>query len=269
MAGFFLCEFGEIMHYTKPPLNFRDQAKRVIGRGLIADIDELETFLSKVNYYRFTGYLYPFRDDGDSFKPGTTFDQVRSVYEFDTELRLLTFSSIEIIDVAILRTMLVEKFTMKYGSFCYSFENSFNRMSAFEHGRLLDEITANVDRSKEEFVSNYFSKYDEEKLLPFWMIAELSSFGLFSKIFQKVNNDVKVPIANHFNLHSRILASWLHTLTNVRNICAHHARLWNRVLPIRPEIPLQRYHWNFTPRGASQISGILWFWQLSNIYWIV
>lgn len=34
---------------------------------------------------------------------------------------------------------------------------------------------------------------------------------------------------------SPILGDWLHTLTYVRNVCAHHSRLWNRKLAIRPD----------------------------------
>ena len=86
------------MNYTKPALNFLQQAQLLIGRGLIADESELKTFLSQVNYYRFSGYLYPFRvSASDDFVPGTTFDQ---------DLRSLTFSAIGIIEIAVLRTQM-------------------------------------------------------------------------------------------------------------------------------------------------------------------
>ena len=69
------------MQYTKPPLNFSQQAKLLMSRGLVADQSELEAFLRKVNYYRFTGYLYPFRLLGtDDYLPGTTFEQVKNIY---------------------------------------------------------------------------------------------------------------------------------------------------------------------------------------------
>lgn len=229
------------MRYLKPPLNFRDQAKRVISRGLIANLDELESFLSKVNYYRFTGYLYPFRDGGERFFPRTTFNQIRSIYNFDTELRWLTFSAIETIDISILRTMLVEKFTLVDGAFCYLEFGNFEKMSHSQYGSIIREIETNTSRSKEEFVAKYHDKYDEEHYLPFWMVAELSSFGMMSRIFQHSDHNVKVPISKRFNLHSSILSSWLHSLTNVRNICAHHARLWNRVLPVKPKMPPKKY----------------------------
>jgi abortive infection bacteriophage resistance protein len=95
------------MNYTKPALNFLQQAQLLISRGLIADESELKTFLSQVNYYRFSGYLYPFRvSASDDFVPGTTFDQVKEIYYFDQDLRSLTFSAIGIIEIAVLRTQM-------------------------------------------------------------------------------------------------------------------------------------------------------------------
>ncbi|WP_411741468.1 Abi family protein [Pseudomonas sp. BF-RE-29] len=47
----------------------------------------------------------------------------------------------------------------------------------------------------------------------------------------------KKAIASRFNLPFEVLASWLHTLTFIRNCCTHHSRLWNRELSIRPSLP--------------------------------
>ena len=42
-------------------------------------------------------------------------------------------------------------------------------------------------------------------------------------------------IASYFGLPPKKLCSWLHAINYVRNICAHHARLWNRDMSIVPE----------------------------------
>jgi abortive infection bacteriophage resistance protein len=69
------------MKYTKPPLSFDQQAELLIARGLVADKADLEVFLSNVNYYRFSGYLYPFRSKaGDNYLPGTTLELIRNIY---------------------------------------------------------------------------------------------------------------------------------------------------------------------------------------------
>jgi len=233
--------------YTKPPLCFNEQSKLLISRGLIADQNELEEFLSNVNYYRFTGYLYPFRDQGtDSFIPGTAFQFIKDIYQFDMELRLFTLSCIEIIEVSILRTKMVEMFSLAYGPFCYSQQANFDpTLLTDQHQDMLRKIEDNINISKEEFVNLYHSKYYREQYLPFWMVAEASTFGLLSTIYKYLPPNVKAPLAKHFNLHSRDLTSWLHTLSIIRNICAHHSRLWNRILPVSPIIPIDKYHPEF------------------------
>lgn len=234
-------------NYNKPPLNFNDQAKLLILRGLHANEYELTSFLSRVNYYRFSGYLYPFRQSGsDKFKSDTSFTAIRSIYNFDARLRFLTFSAIETIDIAILRTQMVEEFACQNGPFCYAKINNFRKdLPKSLHTDMLERINVFVERSNEEFVEQYKEKYTAEIYLPFWMIAEISSFGVLSWIFQNLPPNIQVPIAKKYNLHSRVLVDWLHTLSNIRNICAHHSRLWNRVLPIKPSIPIEKYHPEF------------------------
>ena len=107
------------MKYLKPALSFQEQADLLISRGLLADRDELISYLKQVNYYRVTGYLYPFKqsDDSEEFIAGTTLEMIQERYRFDSELRLLILSAIEKIEVSILRTLLVEQLTGKYGPF--------------------------------------------------------------------------------------------------------------------------------------------------------
>lgn len=230
------------MHYQKPALNFSQQADLLIGRGLIGEKSEIEDFLSHVNYYRFSGYLYPFRSgNDDTFIKGIEFNHVRNIYNFDSALRHLVFSTIEIIDVTILRTRMVEAFSLKCGAFCYCDPQNFHtRLGITKHQEILTKIQNNVDQSQEEFVKKYLNKYKKENHLPFWMISEVSTFGILSTIYQYLPFDVKAPIANRLNLHSNTLESWLRSINTVRNICAHHSRLWNRKLPNPPMIPNQK-----------------------------
>lgn len=233
--------------YNKKPLDFQNQAKLLIQRGLIADENDLSQFLEKVNYYRFTGYLYPFRKkDSDEFVDGITFNKIQNLYYFDTELRLFTFKAIETIDIAILRTQMVEEFSMQKGPFCYTKQKNYKRGYLLrDHQWMMRNIENYIERSSEEFVKNYQTKYTGENHLPIWMIAELSTFGLLSRMFENLPPSIQVPIAKKYNLHSRELISWMHMLSTIRNICAHHSRLWNRALPVRPSIPNKKYHPEF------------------------
>ena len=90
------------MIYAKPALTFEAQADL-----LAANRDELIARLKAVNYYRLSGYLYPFRDlPNDTFRPGADLDTVWRRYNFDRRLRLILLDAIERIEVAV-RTRLV------------------------------------------------------------------------------------------------------------------------------------------------------------------
>src|SRR4030066_957983 len=111
------------MRYTKPALSFEQQAKLLLDRGLIAPNKEvLVKRLSTVNYYRLSAYWYIFKktdpvSGNEYFAPGTTFEMIWRRYTFDRELRLLVMRAIEHVEVAILRTQLVEYFTLLHGPF--------------------------------------------------------------------------------------------------------------------------------------------------------
>lgn len=94
------------MEYTKPPLTFEEQADLLLHRGLIADRGILLARLRSVSYYRLSGYTFPFRDGADTFRSGTTLDEVWARYTFDRRLRLMVMNAIERVEVCV-RTELV------------------------------------------------------------------------------------------------------------------------------------------------------------------
>jgi abortive infection bacteriophage resistance protein len=72
------------------------------------------------------------------------------------------------------------------------------------------------------------------------MAAEVMSFGTILTFFRGASNLVKRDVAAGFGVPHQVFSSWLLALNTVRNICAHHGRLWNRVLGTKPMIPYQR-----------------------------
>ena len=110
------------MIYAKSALTVEQQADQLIARGLVAERSELIARLKVVNYYRLSGYLYPFRVRGadakptDTFAPGTTLDMIWRRYNFDRRLRILLLDAIERIEVAV-RTRLVYHFVLAHGPF--------------------------------------------------------------------------------------------------------------------------------------------------------
>jgi len=237
-----------MMRYTKPALTFDQQAQQLVDRGLIVSDKEILTqALRTVNYYRLSAYWYPFKyidpDTGEErFVSNTTFNKIWRRYTFDRRLRLLVMDALEHIEVAILRTRMVEQFTVIHGPFGYTNRNNFNpKFSQRSHVRLMKEIRESIKRSREEFIERFHLKYSEESDLPLWIVAEVMTFGQLYTFFRFLHHDEKKKLAQTFDLYPPVMESWLHTLNFIRNTCAHHARLWNREIPIRPKIPDKKH----------------------------
>lgn len=93
-------------------------------------------------------------------------------------------------------------------------------------------------RKRDNYFRYYSHTYETPELPPAWAILEELSLGVLSRLYKNIALDRdKKAIASRFQQPHEVLGSWLHTLTFIRNICAHHARLWNRELAVSPKIP--------------------------------
>lgn len=230
------------MQYSKPPLTYAQQAQLLIGRGLLANAATLENRLQSVNYYRLSGYLYPFRNPDDTFKPGTTLDQVWRRYTFDRRFRLLIMDPIERVEIAI-RTQLVYEHAHKHGAFGYENLATLPGLQPHEHSRFLDQMDQEMNRSPEVFVQHFKAKYgSNHQRMPIWSAAEILSLGATLTLYRAVEFHIQSAVAKRYGVAPTVLLSWLRAFHAVRNICAHHGRLWNRVLGVRPMIPRAQKH---------------------------
>lgn len=230
--------------YNKPALSFSQQVARLKARGLrIDDESAAEQKLARCNYYRLSAYWYPFRQLGDDgnvqshMRDGTTFSQVVDYYEFDRKLRGLVLDAIERVEIAI-RTKVTYLLGHHYGPFAHLDPNNFHRR--FRHQAWLSKIRDETERSSEKFIEHFSNKYNGFPNLPIWMLTEIMSFGALSRLYKGMKNNKsagitdKQDVASTYNVHYKTLEDWLHCLVYVRNVCAHHSRLWNRELAIRP-----------------------------------
>ncbi len=228
------------MKYTKHPLTFEEQADLILSRGLKANRDLLIARLKSVNYYRFSAYLYPYRNSDDSFKSETTLERIWQDYTFDRRLRILVLDAIERVEVAV-RTKVVYNFVHLYGPFGYAYHTNLQSINLNNHQEWLERLDKEIRRSKEAFVKSFKIKYgDCHNYLPLWMTAEIMTFGSLLTLFNGLEHTIQQNIAKEFRIPDRVLGSWLMVLNTVRNICAHHGRLWNRELGYKPLLPNKR-----------------------------
>jgi abortive infection bacteriophage resistance protein len=224
------------MKYTKPALAYIDQLNLLIGRNLTCtDQARALEWLQRIGYYRLSAYFIPFRETGtDNFRPGTTLDNVVDLYKFDGNLRLLVMQAMDRIEVGV-RGAITYHLAHELGPFGYADPANFS--ATFDHAVFLRLIRKEEKRSAETFVKHYRSKYTSETHLPVWMATELISFGTLSKMYAELRIKIRKKIAREFNQPTPVFLSWLHALTAIRNTCAHHGRLWNRELAVKPELP--------------------------------
>ncbi|MGH1541671.1 MAG: Abi family protein [Arenicella sp.] len=228
---------ASLQNYAKPALTFDQQLDQLIARGLqVGDRAKALSQLDVISYYRLSAYWHPFRlrdQQGrlpDDFIAGSSLTEVLRLYEFDRGLRLLLMDAIERIEVAV-RTRMTYFFAHKYGAFGYVDADNFH--PRFNHAFWLNKICAEVERSSEQFIHHYRQTYSGFPHLPIWMATEVASLGALSYFYSGLKHDDKREVADYFGQHHIRLADWLHSLTYVRNVCAHHSRLWNRELAIR------------------------------------
>lgn len=248
------------MKYTKPPLTIEQQADLLLSRGMTGDKSLITNRLSVVNYYRLSGYWYPFRNPDHSFKPGTSFEKVWTRYVFDRRMRLLVIDAIERIEVAI-RSQLAYHHAHHRGD-PFSYVTDTNRLpglNAEERTRFLDKIEKETKNSKETFAEHFRTKYgNEHPYMPVWIASEIMTFGCMLTLFHGSPYDIRKKIADFFGVTEEVFNSWLLTLNVVRNICAHHGRLWNRELGVKPKIPRKQSVWHQPVEVANnRIFGIL------------
>lgn len=233
--------------YEKPALTFEQQADLLIQRGLVvSDRELLIKRLSEVNYYRLSAYWYPFRDqDSEKLIPGTPFETIWRRYMFDRQLRLLVMDPIERIEVSI-KTRMVNTFCLLHGPFGHLDKNNFYRKQVTSrYDDFLSNLHRNAKLSREIFVEKSKEKYDGFPDLPLWKTCEIMSFGNMFTMYKLLEKKMRTEIAQMYGLQAEVLVSWIHTLSYVRNLCAHHGKLWDSILAIKPNIPNRKHHVEF------------------------
>jgi len=237
--------------YAKPALTVDEQLSLLESRGLlIPDKIKARHYLNFISYYRLSGYTICFEKiiDGKRdhrFKEGTTFNDILALYDFDRHLRILVMDAMERIEVAV-RTQICLVLATNYNDGHWHLRRDLFKPN-YKYYSLLSQCEMEQQRSKEPFVGHYKKNYEQPTLLPAWMIVELLSMGTWSIMYENLaQRHDKKKISDTFNLPPTEFESWLHSLTYIRNLCAHHSRLWNRQFTITPK-QFKDYKEYFTP----------------------
>lgn len=214
--------------YNKDPLTYDEQIALLNERGMIIEDLNLAKFsLEQISYYRLSAYWYPLLEDTikHRFSKNSKFETALVYYRFDKDLRKLVFSEIEKIEIAF-RAKMIYNLSHKNDKYWHididNFDNDNESLFYATKGKMDSEFY----RSKADFANNFRKKYKGNP--PSWIQFETLSFGTISKLYKILNKSNKREISNYYHLHEKVLEEWLENLVIIRNICAHHDRLWNR-----------------------------------------
>lgn len=248
----------------KPHRTYEQQLEILSSRGLlIPNHDDALRDLQNVGYYRLAAYWYPFREidhvdaDGtvirsDRLRAGTSFDDAHALWTFDQRLRFILLEALERIEVALrVRT-----------AHCIGAQDPFAHLHAsyLDMPRCLKTVqtpqgsmTAHhwwVTRYEEKLASThddilrlYRSRWELKP--PVWVAVELLDFGMLSTFFRQfLTKAQQSEISRTFGIsQGSFLVNWIKVLNHVRNMCAHHARVWNQPVTFR----LQRIPTGMSP----------------------
>lgn len=249
--------------YTKKWLSLDQQVEKLDGRGVdVSPRERTTALLGAIGYYRLTGYLYPLRcseqrtdEDGrvrthilSGYRSGASIEHISQVIAFDRRLRMLVMDGVERIEVAV--RMRVGYVLGRRSAFAHLDPETFvpafveeqvDRESGSgtrpsKHAEWLQRVAERRDRSDEAFVAHFRDKYDGQ--MPIWALTEILELGHLSRLYQGLNENDSEEIARAFGVPTKkLMSSWLASVNYVRNVAAHHARLFNRKLQNAPSRP--------------------------------
>lgn len=231
---------------VKPFRSYDDQIALLESRALsVPDHALARHILQHHNYYRLSAYRFPFETAKDQFAPGTCFDDLWHLYRFDRGLRLLVGEACKSLEISV-RARWAYALGERHGELAYEMPNIFRHVQ--RHTQHLASLDREISRSHEVFLAHYRNTYQMQRT-PIWAACEVMSFGLLSRFYQNLKQtSLQKKIANTYQLSPGGLTSLLLHTTYLRNLCAHHSRLWNRSFTITVALP--------TSRPASLISSL-------------
>ncbi|MDF4253671.1 Abi family protein [Streptomyces sp. WMMB303] len=242
------------------------QVALLASRGLvIPDEDICAAFFGSNNYYRFSGYARYFQRaphmGDDAFTPGTTFAEIRRIYEADEALRTALSPPLARVEL-LLRTHVARVIADVHGPYGRFLEESFYT----DVGNVeptVESCLRDIDRSKDRHILRYRGterdRVDYSKL-PVWSAVEAWSFGTLSKAIERgAGGALSDAVATSVGVAKAGFAYRVRSLVYLRNRCAHHSRLWHHSVldagptPNNVRSKAKRLAGQFEPRSVLDV----------------
>lgn len=230
---------------TKEFKTLDEQIEILKSRGLVInDIDKTKELLLRENYFFINGYRHIFMKNHkeDLFIPGTTFEELYAVFQFDRSFRNVLFKNLLIVENN-LKSIIAYKLSKKYGIREKDYLKPSNFSQDIKKVRQVNDVLNKIKRQiklngrQHSATLHYISNYG---YVPLWILVKLLSFGMINELYSILKPDDKFAIAEYYNLDVETLGIYIALLSNYRNLCAHEDIVYDH--RTQKEIPDTRYH---------------------------
>ncbi len=223
--------------YPKPHATAAQRVSHLQSNGLhIPDLSAAAHSIDLIGYERLRIYCISRRDPNLANRPfisGTTYQDILDIYECDQHLREACFSAVGQFEI-LFRNAVSETLSQGHGTHPYDDVTAFGDPT--KHLETLQMFGNIYQYSKDPRAHHYRKTYDTPLLPPIWTMKEFLTFGATARIFQRLSGPNKTAIAQKFNIPSdAVFLNWVECLVDLRNMCAHHDRLFNRTFQKQPQ----------------------------------
>ena len=234
-----------IRAYTKPATDPSAQLLHLAQKGLvIPDQAAALAALKSLGYNRLLIYMRALQDPSKRFNAGAEFEDILYLYDFDRELRLLCLDAIERIEVA-LRSAISHTLSVQLGPHFYVETQHYEDIVGMK------EFVGAAIKAESVAISHYFKKYNSPALPPIWTVMEAVTFGCLSRFYSRLHLSNRKLIAAELGHDEKVLVSWFRSLNVVRNMCAHHNRLWNASISVNKPLQTKQLKSEWSPGATS------------------
>lgn len=258
--GNFVTSHISNLYMTKPATTIDEQLDLLKTRGLaIQDEDKAREILLDIGYYRLGFYLFPFeksypqlRNRTHEYIDGATFEDAVKLYYFDFDLRLLLTRYLTRIEIAF-RTALIYNLSNKYSPNSVWFISP--SVVSRSYARDFENKVYTADFKRNPIIQRHHQKNPNDRFAPSWKTLEFMTFGAVMKLYEQLKErDDKILIAQKLGIRQVVtFESYMHTIREVRNACAHGHILYDLRLSRR----INRGPAHITPQESGNIVGAL------------
>lgn len=214
-----------------------EQLEILQSRGLIIDdIEKSKNFLLHNNYDRVSGYSLTLRKN-DVFSKYASFQNTMDIYNFDHEFRHLLLRFIEIIEVTF-KSIYAYEFTQVHGGYGYLDSSLYTNPTRHAEIILKSESQKKMRLRHEAYLKHFVGDLNQD--VPLWAYVDSLTISDISFLFSITERDIKKSVAVSMGLsmstNEKILGNFMHSMTIIRNLCAHGSRLYNRLFEQKPSL---------------------------------